>query len=503
MRGVLRSFCVALWFMVLTFPLMGIKLIPATGQVMWRFENVALVGGGVFLFSFLWRWLLVRKSLLTAEEADLVWLFTLMNNPRTREWCLAFVAFCHAAVPLVSATLGLRGATFTPGLVLWIAACLVITVVILAGWRNRVSTAARQGVRSFAANRPLRAGAGLVCLVLMVGLVFVVDTYRINVLISTFIWVMLGLGLNIVVGQAGMLVLGYVAFYAVGAYSYALGNQLLGEPYMAFWILLPVGGFLAAMAGIVLSLPVLRLKGDYLAIVTLGFGEILRVTLEGGSLSLQPVADLIHAVSGYTMPDWFVTPLQMGGPAGIAAIPPPRIPGVEFDLDQSARFLYFVALAFAVLTIFVVSRLRDSRLGRSWAALREDEIACEAMGINKVSVKLSAFALGACWAGFGGVLFAAKTSFINPASFTFMESALILSVVVLGGLGSILGVVLGAAVLILLPEYLRSFDEYRMLIFGASMVLMMVFRPQGLIIPQARHRAMKPAGRKGEAGGAA
>ena len=489
MRGIVRSLCVALWFMVLTFPLMGIKVIPATGQILWRFENVAGVGIGVFLLSFVWRGLLVRKAILTAEEADLVWLFSLLDNSQTRERCLAFVAFCHAAVPVVLVATG--GMVFTPGLALWIVACLCITGIILGGKRQSLGTAAKQGMRDFAANRPLCMGAGMVCLALLAGLAFVLDTYRINVLISTFIWVMLGLGLNIVVGQAGMLVLGYVAFYAVGAYAYALGNQLLGEPYMAFWILLPVGGFLAAMAGILLSLPVLRLKGDYLAIVTLGFGEILRVTLEGGSLSLQPLADLIHLVSGYAMPDWFVTQLNMGGPAGIAAIPAPRIPGVELDLDQSARFLYFVALAFAVLTIFVVSRLRDSRLGRSWAALREDEIACEAMGINKVSVKLSAFALGACWAGFGGVLFAAKTSFINPASFTFMESALILSVVVLGGLGSILGVVLGAAVLILLPEYLRSFDEFRMLIFGASMVLMMVFRPQGLIIPQAKRRVIK------------
>ena len=159
-------------------------------------------------------------------------------------------------------------------------------------------------------------------------------------------------------------------------------------------------------------------------------------------------------------------------------------------MDNSIRLVYYIALCFAGLTIVAVARLRDSRVGRAWIALREDEIACEAMGVNKALTKLSAFALGACWAGFGGVLFAAKTSFINPASFTFMESALILSVVVLGGLGSILGVILGACVLILLPEYLRSFDEYRMLIFGASMVLMMIFRPQGLITPKAKKRVI-------------
>jgi len=164
---------------------------------------------------------------------------------------------------------------------------------------------------------------------------------------------------------------------------------------------------------------------------------------------------------------------------------------MKIGMDDSIRLVYYIALGMALLTIIAVGRLRDSRVGRTWIALREDEIACEAMGINKVTTKLSAFALGACWAGFGGVLFASKTTFINPSSFTFMESALILSVVVLGGLGSILGVVLGACILILLPEYLRSFNEYRMLLFGACMVLMMVFRPQGLITPKAKKRVIR------------
>jgi branched-chain amino acid transport system permease protein len=314
------------------------------------------------------------------------------------------------------------------------------------------------------------------------------DIYRINVLGTAFIWIMLGLGLNIVVGQTGLLVLGYVAFYAVGAYTYALLNLHFGNAWFGFWMILPLGGLFAAIAGIILCLPALRLRGDYLAIVTLGFGEIVRLTLENGSLSLAPVAWFFSLFTDATLPAWLTTPLNLGGPAGIGGIPYPGFFGMNLGMDDSIRLVYYIALGLAVLTVIAVSRLRDSRIGRSWVALREDEIACEAMGINQLYTKLSAFALGACWAGFGGVLFAAKTTFINPASFTFMESVLILSVVVLGGMGSILGVALGACVLILLPEYLRSFNEYRMLIFGACMVLMMVFRPQGLITPKAKKR---------------
>ncbi|SHN73022.1 high-affinity branched-chain amino acid ABC transporter permease LivM [Desulfovibrio litoralis] len=301
-------------------------------------------------------------------------------------------------------------------------------------------------------------------------------TYQVNVMVSALLWVILGLGLNIVVGFSGMLVLGYVAFYAIGAYSYALLNIHTG---IGFWEALPFGGLFAAVIAIILALPLLRLRGDYLAIVTLGFGEIVRLILENYS-------DIFY------------------GPSGISNIPKPTLYYPSFvdgsfsfvqvnftNLTELTNYAYYVALFMTILTIIAVSRLRDSRLGRSWMALREDEIACEAMGINKVGVKLSAFALGAMWAGFGGVLFAAKTSFINPSSFTFMESALILAMVVLGGMGSIFGVVLGSFILILLPEYLRALSEYRMLIFGASMVLMMVFRPQGLVKPARKTYVFK------------
>ena len=486
MRGISRSLLVSLWFMALTFPLMVIKVVPASGQILWRFENCLWLGVGVFFLSFVWRAFMVRKDMMTLEEADLKWLFDLFASKRNQNIGLGLLIITLGAAPYA---LAVSEGSYTswPGLVL-LAATLGISYMFFAGKRESLANGYSMAADKLTQPGLPRTLVALAGLAFLASLIFVVDTYRVNVLISTFIWIMLGLGLSIVVGQAGMLVLGYVAFYAVGAYTYALGNLFLGGSVASFWVFLPLGGLLAALAGILLSLPILRLKGDYLAIVTLGFGEIVRVVLEGGSLSLAPFADFISFITGMEMPGWLYTPLEMGGPAGIAAIPAPRLPGLELSLDGNARFLYFVALAMACFTIFAVARLRDSRLGRSWVALREDEIACEAMGINKVSAKLSAFALGACWAGFGGVLFAAKNSFINPSSFTFMESALILSVVVLGGLGSILGVVLGACVLILLPEYLRSFDEYRMLIFGASMVLMMVFRPQGLIQPRSRKR---------------
>jgi len=201
---------------------------------------------------------------------------------------------------------------------------------------------------------------------------------------------------------------------------------------------------------------VLRLRGDYLAIVTLGFGEITRLVLENWN-------------------DFSF------GPSGIANIPRPGFFGMDMSLEAATQYTYFMVVGLVILTIFVVNRLQNSRIGRALVALREDEIACQAMGIDITHVKMTAFALGSTWAGMMGVVFAAKNTFINPASFTFMESAMVLSIVVLGGMGSILGVIVGAMVLILLPEYLRAFSDYRMILFGALMVIMMVFRPQGIV----------------------
>jgi len=294
---------------------------------------------------------------------------------------------------------------------------------------------------------------------------FVFSLYQTNIMITALIYVITGLGLNIVVGLAGLLDLGYVAFYAVGAYSYALLNYHFG---LGFWTVLPIGAGLGLIFGILLGFPVLRLKGDYLAIVTLGFGEIIRLVLE----------------------NWNEFSF---GPSGIANIPRPGFFGIEMSLQQATNYLYFVMIFLALATIFVVRRLQDSRIGRAWIALREDEVACQAMGIDKTRTKLSAFAMGATWAGMAGVVFAAKTTFINPASFTLWESIIILCVVVLGGMGSVLGVIFGALTLILLPEYLRVFSEYRLLVFGAVLVVMMVFRPGGIVSQVRRTYQFKGA----------
>ena len=288
---------------------------------------------------------------------------------------------------------------------------------------------------------------------LAVGVPFVLSAYQVSILTTALIFVVLGLGLNIVVGLAGLLDLGYVAFYAVGAYTYAL---LYEHFAIGFWAALPAAALLAALAGILLGIPVLRLRGDYLAIVTLGFGEIVRLTLENWSTVTR-------------------------GPAGISGIGKPTIPGVELGFEETQAFTYLIALALTVATVVFVRRLDHSRIGRAWIALREDEIACQAVGIDRSRTKLTAFALGACWAGFVGVLFAAKTSYVNPGSFSFIHSAIILCVVVLGGMGSVAGVIVAALLLSLLPEYLRFLSDYRMLVFGAVLVLMMLYRPGGLI----------------------
>mgnify|MGYP000173667875 CR=1 FL=1 len=300
--------------------------------------------------------------------------------------------------------------------------------------------------------------------------VFAPDRQRqvvdIGILVLTY--VMLGWGLNIVVGLAGLLDLGYVAFYAVGAYSYALLAQYFG---LSFWICLPLAGILAAFWGIILGFPVLRLRGDYLAIVTLAFGEVIRVVLL----------------------NWYDF---TGGPDGLSRIPRPSFFGIEFKrgeggfadvfgLDYTSMhriiFLYYLIFALALLTNFVTLRMKKLPVGRAWEALREDEIACRSLGINTTNVKLSAFALGAMFGGFAGSFFATRQGFISPESFTFIESAVILAIVVLGGLGSQKGVVFAALVMIGGFEVLRQFEEYRMLVFGSLMVLIMVWRPRGLV----------------------
>ena len=302
---------------------------------------------------------------------------------------------------------------------------------------------------------------------------FMVSRGSVDLATLTLIYIMLGLGLNIVVGLAGLLDLGFVAFYAVGAYTYALLSQYFG---MSFWACLPISAGLAALFGFLLGFPVLRLRGDYLAIVTLGFGEIIRILLN----------------------NW--TSLT-GGPNGISGINKPTLFGLEFnrrakeegaitfheyfDMDYSSSykviFLYLIAVLLVIGVIYLINRLMRMPIGRAWEALREDEIACRSLGLNRTAIKLSAFTLGASTAGFAGCFFAARQGFISPESFIFIESAIILAIVVLGGMGSQLGIIFAAIIMTILPELAREFSEYRMLLFGLLMVIMMRWRPEGLV----------------------
>ena len=299
--------------------------------------------------------------------------------------------------------------------------------------------------------------------------------------IQIMIYIMLGWGLNIVVGLAGLLDLGYVAFYAVGAYSSALLAQNLG---LSFWICLPLAGILAAFWGILLGFPVLRLRGDYLAIVTLAFGEIIRLIL----INWVPVTGGYAGISGIPRPTFFGLPFN-ASPEGFAAYF-----DIEFSPVHRAIFLFYVILALALLTNWVTLRLRRLPIGRAWEALREDEIACRSLGINTTNTKLTAFAIGAGFGGFAGSFFAARQGFISPESFTFMESAIVLAIVVLGGMGSQIGVAIAAVAMIGGTEILRELDwmrrlfgpdfeptQYRMLLFGLAMVLVMIWKPRGLI----------------------
>ncbi len=308
-----------------------------------------------------------------------------------------------------------------------------------------------------------------------------VDNFGIQILI----YVMLGWGLNIVVGLAGLLDLGYAAFYAVGAYSYALIAKNFG---IGFFALLPLSGILAAFWGILLGFPVLRLRGDYLAIVTLAFGEIIRLVL----INWVGVTNGYAGISGIPRPTFFGIPFNANDD-GFAAVF-----GLEFTPMYRTLFLYYVILALALFTAFVTLRLRRLPVGRAWEALREDEIACRSLGINTTNTKLTAFAMGAMFAGFAGSFFAARQGFISPESFTFLESATIVAIVVLGGMGSMLGVAIAAIVMIGGTEIMRELDflkhifgetfdptQYRMLIFGFFMVLIMVWRPRGLIVTRA------------------
>ena len=403
---------IALWFMFLTFPLVVVRVNTLKDEVEWRWFNMIWIGVGAFVLSLAWRLAMERRARRTKNSAS--------SEAQEEE-----------SAPSLGLNLLENARFYRP----------VIAAVL-----------------AFAVAFP-----------------WLFDAYQVNIMVLALIFMVLGLGLSITVGLAGLLDLGYVAFFAVGAYTYGILNR---DFDLGFWASLPIGGLMGALFGIVLGFPILRLRGDYLAIVTLGFGSITKIILE----------------------NWEQV---TGGAQGIANISRPGLFGIEMGLEGVTTYIYYLMIAMVIIAIFVTNRLKDSRIGRAWMALREDEIACVAMGVDMARTKLSAYAFGAFWAGLVGVIFAARNTYINPNSFTFMESAIVLSIVVLGGMGSILGVIIASLVLILLPEYLRAFSDYRMLVFGAIMVLMMIFRPQGLIANVRRKyefKAVKESPDKGMPG---
>jgi branched-chain amino acid transport system permease protein len=350
------------------------------------------------------------------------------------------------------------------------AAVFVLRLAMALWVRPRLPAAGSALLGTGLTRAGLLFGPALLAVALVLPFIPGIGRYELDLGILVLTYVMLGWGLNIVVGLAGLLDLGYVAFYAVGAYSYALLAQYFG---LSFWLCLPLAGILAAFWGVLLGFPVLRLRGDYLAIVTLAFGEIIRIVL----LNWVSLTGGPNGISGIPRPTFFGLPFSMSGGPGTFA----GFFGLEPSPSHRVIFLYYLILGLALLTNWVAIRIRRQPIGRAWEALREDEIACRALGINITNTKLTAFALGAMFAGFAGAFFATRQAFISPESFTFIESAIILAIVVLGGLGSQIGIAVAAIVMIGGFELFRDLDEYRMLVFGAAMVIIMVARPRGLV----------------------
>ena len=392
----------------------------------------------------------------------------------------AFTALAAWFLAGLVVRIGLGYFTGNEGLVQIVNICVI--VLALATFGYFISGASGAALYAWIARYLSTAyGAGMFLMAALLPFMPFSNGYILDTSILIVTYIMLGWGLNIVVGLAGLLDLGYVAFYGIGAYSYALLAQNFG---FNFWICLPLAGILAAFWGVILGFPVLRLRGDYLAIVTLAFGEIIRLVLI----------------------NWFSL---TNGPQGIDDIPRPSFFGLDFKNAPGSFadvfhlqfspihrviWLYYIILGMALLTNFVSMRLRRLPIGRAWEALREDEIACRSLGINTTNTKLTAFSIGAMFGGFAGAFFATKQGFITPESFNFLESATILAIVVLGGLGSQLGIVLSAIVMIGGIELLRNLDflktffgkdfdpiQYRMLLFGLGLVTIMVWRPRGIV----------------------
>jgi branched-chain amino acid transport system permease protein len=443
------AFLTALVAFVLALPLAGARTVDGLNGLVveWHVGEVAIAAGLIFL-----------GRLVLGLIADGYDCFVLPGG----------LAFGIASLYFPFPTQFLKTVAVAGGFVLAGKAALSI-------WRH----CRKQSAAIPALTAAVKIGKNLTlisCLVVLFTLVFpftpIASRYALDVAIMVMTYVMLAWGLNITVGYAGLLDLGYAGFYALGAYSYALLAQHTG---IGFWMALPIAGAVAAGAALLLGLPVLRLRGDYFAIVTLGFGEIVRLVLINWT--------------DFT-----------GGPNGISDIPRPTLFGLEFareaseghkafhdffnlafDPVQRVIFLYYIIFGLALFVGVLSSRLRRSPLGRAWEAYREDEIACASLGINRTRIKLAAYSLGATMAGLAGAFFAARQGFISPESFTFTESATMLAIVILGGIGHPLGIVFAAVFIIGMPELFRELEQYRMLAFGVGLVLIMIWRPGGMM----------------------
>ncbi|HET6223748.1 MAG TPA: high-affinity branched-chain amino acid ABC transporter permease LivM [Dongiaceae bacterium] len=459
-----RAALVALVTFLLTIGIVGFETVSSTGQLALntRFGPVAFAVVAAFIGSFALSLLQARRPVVPLIIGGVAFVLLALalfaeGEYSPLEWLLPF-----EALPLDWAALA-------------IPLCLVVRAIQIAA-----------AARAKAAGQPLpMAGAaavgqrilpliGAFAIIFAIVLPFMpfADRRLIDICTLVLTYIMLGWGLNVVVGLAGLLDLGYVAFYAVGAYSYALIATHFG---WSFWVCLPLAGAFAAGFGLLLGFPVLRLRGDYLAIVTLGFGEMIRIILinwwwfTGGP----------NGINNVPRPSFFGLPFERTPPEGGQSFS--SFFGIDYTPNQRVFFLYYLILACALITNFFTLRIRRMPLGRAWEALREDEIACRALGINPRNTKLTAFAFGAMFAGFAGSFFAARQGFVSPESFVFLESAVILAIVVLGGLGSQVGIVLAAVVLIGVPEFFRELKDFRMLAFGLGMVLIMLWRPGGLL----------------------
>jgi branched-chain amino acid transport system permease protein len=424
------------------------------------------------------RWPIVAEAAVTVIAVRLVLLLGVLSEARGEAHRDLLMRHVFGAAAVAFAGVGAAD----------LAASYVYGGVLAGWWRFRIALAlwlvflvvfqrARIGL-AFSALDRIAGNAALATALPALGLGLMAvfpflpfsDRYVMDLAVMVLTYVMLGWGLNVVVGLAGLLDLGYVAFYAVGAYAYALLAQNFG---LSFWICLPLAGILAAFWGIILGFPVLRLRGDYLAIVTLAFGEIIRIVL----LNWQSLTGGPNGISGIPRPSFFGLTFDPSCGAGSFC----GFFGIEHSSLHRIVWLYYIICGLALLTAWVTTRVRRLPVGRAWEALREDEIACRALGLNTTLVKLSAFAMGAMFGGFAGSFFATKQGFISPESFTFMESATILAMVVMGGMGSQMGVAVAALVMVGGVELFRDLEIYRMLVFGMAMVAMMIWRPRGFV----------------------